>query len=70
MTERVFYYVRHCDVAERLKEGWTIAADLGPPHCFYSVLMEAPPDRKNKFARIVDFVLATLRIRATKRNRR
>jgi hypothetical protein len=40
MSERIFRYVRHCDIERRLSDGWFVSADLGPPHCFYSVLME------------------------------
>jgi hypothetical protein len=39
MTERIFRFVPHRlrDAYEAL--GW-VASDLGPPHCFYSVLCE------------------------------
>lgn len=66
--ERIFRYVPHSQVAERLEEGWTIAADLGPPHCFYAVLMEAPKKPKNKFRSVVDFVVARATNRAYKKN--
>lgn len=67
MTERIFRYVPHSQVDERLKEGWVFAADLGPPHCFYAVLMEKPQEKKNLFARRVEFVLSRIRNRNTKR---
>lgn len=35
-----FRYVRHCDVAARETEGWTVPADLGPTHGLWSVLMK------------------------------
>lgn len=28
--------------------GWVVSADLGPPHCFYSVLMELEPKTTNQ----------------------
>ena len=34
-----FRYVRRCDVPAREREGWTFAADLGPTHGQWSVLM-------------------------------
>jgi len=42
-TIRWFAYVRHADIADRIAEGWTIAADLGPTHGAWAVLMEMPP---------------------------
>ena len=41
-TIRWFSYVRHADIADRIAEGWTIAADLGPTHGAWAVLMEMP----------------------------
>lgn len=40
MTDRIFRYVIWRDVPRRLAMGWCFAADLGPPHANYSVLME------------------------------
>lgn len=40
MTERVFRYVLWRDAPRRLAQGWCFAADLGPTHGTYSVLME------------------------------
>lgn len=34
-----FRYVRHADRAAYESAGWVFAADLGMPHCLYSVLM-------------------------------
>lgn len=38
--ERVFAYVTHSAVQLYAANGWEFSANLGPPHCFYSVLME------------------------------
>lgn len=35
-----FRYVRHDDVAEYESNGWAIAADLGPTHGQWAVLMK------------------------------
>lgn len=40
MTISWFRYVRHADVPAREAEGWRIAADLGPTHGLWSVLMQ------------------------------
>ena len=39
MSERIFKYVPHHLSAAYEAAGW-IVSDLGPPHCFYSVLCE------------------------------
>jgi hypothetical protein len=40
MTVRtgLFRYVRHQDIERYHKLGWMVVADLGAPHCHYSVL--------------------------------
>lgn len=63
---KIYWYVPLSQVAERLEQGWTIVSELGPPHCFYSVLMEEPQKQRNFFSRAVEFVLAKLRIGNTK----
>lgn len=35
----LFRYVRHVDVFSFMKRGWMVAADLGPTHGQWSVLM-------------------------------
>ena len=40
MTISWFRYVRHADVPEYAANGWTYAADLGPTHGLWSVLMQ------------------------------
>lgn len=40
MTVSWFRYVRHADVPEYEAAGWTYAADLGPTHGLWSVLMQ------------------------------
>jgi len=40
MTISWFRYVRHADVQKYAAEGWTYAADLGPTHGLWSVLMQ------------------------------
>ena len=40
MTISWFRYVRHADVSKYAAEGWTYAADLGPTHGLWSVLMQ------------------------------
>lgn len=37
---RVFRYVRHEDRPAYERDGWIFAAELGPTHGYYSVLME------------------------------
>ena len=37
---RWFKYVRHEDRANYERDGWIFAAELGPTHGYYSVLME------------------------------
>ena len=37
---RIFKYVRHEDRAAYERDGWIFAAELGPTHGHYSVLME------------------------------
>ena len=37
---RTFKYVRHEDRAAYERDGWVFAAELGPTHGYYSVLME------------------------------
>lgn len=39
---RVFRYVPHSQIAEYEAQGWTLVSLIGPPHGFYSVLMQAP----------------------------
>lgn len=40
MTISWFRYVRHADVHKYEAAGWTYAADLGPTHGLWSVLMQ------------------------------
>lgn len=37
---KTFKYVPISEITERYGQGWIIASILGPPHGFYSVLME------------------------------
>lgn len=37
---RIFAYVPLSQINERYGQCWHIASLLGPPHCFYAVLME------------------------------
>ena len=46
IPDRIFKYVRHEDRDAYERDGWVFAADLGPTHGFYAVLMEK--DRKGK----------------------
>lgn len=39
IKETIFMYVLHSERAKFEALGW-VAYELGPPHCFYSVLME------------------------------
>lgn len=39
---RTFRYVPHAQINDYLAQGWVIVSNLGPPHGFYSVLMEMP----------------------------
>lgn len=39
---RTFRYVPHSEVLTYEAQGWVIVSLLGPPHGFYSVLMELP----------------------------
>ena len=41
---RWFRYVRHEDRTAYEAQGWIFAADLGPVHGFYAVLMEVSQD--------------------------
>lgn len=41
---RIFAYVPFCEITERYGQGWHIVSLLGPPHGFYSVLMELSLD--------------------------
>ena len=43
---RIFRYVRHEDRDAYERDGWIFAADLGPTHGHYAVLMEKI-DRKS-----------------------
>ena len=40
MNERIFKYVPLSLIEEYYAQGWFISSLLGPPHGFYSVLME------------------------------
>lgn len=40
--DRIFKYVRHEDRSDYERDGWIFAADLGPTHGHYAVLMERP----------------------------
>ncbi len=40
MTVRYFTYVPRYLVTDYEAAGWIYAGELGPPHCFYSVLMQ------------------------------
>ncbi len=44
MSVRVFRYVPRYRVAAYEAAGWIFAGELGPPHGFYSILMEWPLD--------------------------
>ena len=46
IPDRIFKYVRHEDRENYERDGWIFAADLGPIHGHYAVLMEK--DRKGK----------------------
>ena len=37
---RWFRYVVRSRIDEYKAEGWEVASELGPPHCYYAVLME------------------------------
>ena len=38
--ERLFRYVKLSEIEAYREQGWVVAATLGPPHGFYSILME------------------------------
>jgi hypothetical protein len=40
---RVYKYVPLHLIEEYYEQGWFIASLLGPPHCFYSVIMQQIP---------------------------
>ena len=37
---RTFRYVIYSEIEKYEAMGWVYAGELGPPHCFYAVLME------------------------------
>lgn len=51
--EQIFMYVIHAERAKFEELGW-VAYELGPPHCFYSVLMEWCGEGDPKYLRDSD----------------